>query len=413
VIEDLLRQVPIFSSLPDYEYQYLAQSLASSQAEAGKILWEEGTVDERCILVVDGSVEVLKALGTPEERRLAVCEPGSLLGEMSLFNQEGAHTASVRALTPVSLMELTRADLNRLIQRQPDVAYAMIGLVSRRLAGSENDTIARLREKNKQLEQAYEDLKSAQARIIAQERLEHELDIARDIQQSFLPPELPRLPGFDFGALMIPARSVGGDLYDFIPLDEDRLGIVVGDVSDKGVPAALVMSLTYSLLRAEAFRGGTPGQVLRAVNRLMLDMNNLGMFVTVLYGVLDSTTSSFTYARAGHPYPVLLSPGGQLLPILESTGQPIGLLDAPAIDEGSFSLEEDSTLCLFTDALSEAQVGTRGEQLEREGVARALSGWRHEKAQEICERMWQMIRLPDPDHQPDDFTVVIVKKVRA
>jgi serine phosphatase RsbU (regulator of sigma subunit) len=310
-------------------------------------------------------------------------------------------------------LELTRGDLNGLLQRQPDVAYAMIGLVSRRLAGSENDTIVRLREKNQQLEQAYEDLKAAQARIIAQERLEHELDIAQGIQRSFLPPELPHLPGFDFGALMVPARSVGGDLYDFISLGENRLGIVVGDVSDKGVPAALVMALTYSLLRAEAFRGGTPGQVLRAVNRLMLDINNMGMFVTVLYGVLDSIDSSFTYARAGHPFPIVLSPDGQPYTVLESTGQPLGLLDAPIIDEGSFYLQENTTLCLFTDGLSEAQVGSHGEQLESKGIARALFSWRYEKAQEICERMWQMVRLPDQDNQPDDFTVVIVKKVQA
>jgi serine phosphatase RsbU (regulator of sigma subunit) len=117
---------------------------------------------------------------------------------------------------------------------------------------------------------------------------------------SVLPETLPDLPGYEFGALMIPARAVGGDFYTFFQLPKNRLGIVVGDVSDKGVPAALFMALTYSLIRAEAVRTSSPVQAFRKVNQHLLQMNSSSMFVTMVYGILDCGNGEFRFARAGH-----------------------------------------------------------------------------------------------------------------
>jgi Serine phosphatase RsbU, regulator of sigma subunit len=119
-----------------------------------------------------------------------------------------------------------------------------VRVLSLRLEQHQNRTIRDLQEKNLQLTQAYEQLKAAQAHLIEKEKMERELEVARGIQQSMVPRKLPHLPGFDFGARMMPARAVGGDFFDFIPLSESTLGIVIGDVSDKGVPAALFMALT-------------------------------------------------------------------------------------------------------------------------------------------------------------------------
>jgi phosphoserine phosphatase RsbU/P len=185
---------------------------------------------------------------------------------------------------------------------------------------------------------------------------------------------------------------------------------VVGDVSDKGVPAALVMALTYSLLRAEAFRGGSPGDVLRAVNHLLLDMNQSGMFVTILYGVLDRASGCFTYARAGHPYPLLLDARGQTVVLPERTGQIIGLLEEPMIDEGKLILPEGGVLCLYTDGLSEAEVGPNGDQFAQEGIAAALSSAMDAPAQDLCNLLWNKTQEAGPGNQKDDFTVVIVKR---
>jgi phosphoserine phosphatase RsbU/P len=360
--------------------------------------------------VLDGSVEIIKALGTSDEHRLGERANGSILGEMSLFSEDHGHTASVRAVTPVSMLEVTREALDDVLRRRPEAAYNIISVLSRRLENAENLTVLDLREKNRQLEIAYKELKAAQAQIIEREKLQHELDIARDIQLSFLPPELPRIPGYQFGAMMIPARSVGGDMYDFFPLEEGKLGMVIGDVSDKGVPASLVMALTYSLMRAEAFRGGTPGDVLRSVNQLMMGMNNMGMFVTLLFAVLDLPSGCLTYARAGHPYPLILDASGQVIEIPRRTGQAVGLLDNPIIDEGTVDLPEGGMLCMFSDGLSEARVGPDHEQFEREGVAAALSQWGSAGAQEICQRLWRIVQEAEHGVQQDDFTVMIVKK---
>lgn len=134
-------------------------------------------------------------------------------------------------------------------------------------------------------------------------QLEQEMELARKTQLSILPETLPNPPGFEFGALMIPARAVGGDFYEFIELGESRWGLVIGDVSDKGLPAALFMTLTYSLVKAQAESGKSPAEVLREVNRHLLSMNALNMFVTILYGILDCNNGIFDYARAGHLVP--------------------------------------------------------------------------------------------------------------
>ena len=136
---------------------------------------------------------------------------------------------------------------------------------------SDNAMIYDLKEKNRQLSQAYEELKIAQAQIVEKEKLEHELSLARDIQASILPKDLLCLDDFEFGARMVPARSVGGDLYDFIPLSEDIVAIAIGDVSDKGIPAAMFMALFCSLLRAEVQHIISPAEVLRRVNRHLLE----------------------------------------------------------------------------------------------------------------------------------------------
>lgn len=126
-------------------------------------------------------------------------------------------------------------------------------------------------------------------------RLEQEMAIARQTQQSILPTQLPSVPGYDFGAFMMPARAVGGDFYDFIPLDHQKICIVIGDASDKGLPAALFMAMTFSLMRAETGRSHHPRQILRNVNRFLTHMKASNVFVTVLNSVLDLQTGVLSY----------------------------------------------------------------------------------------------------------------------
>ena len=146
------------------------------------------------------------------------------------------------------------------------------------------------------------------------------MQIARQTQLSILPIRLPRQSGYDFGSLIMPARAVGGDFYDFIPLGNNQLCIVIGDASDKGLPAALLMALTFSLLRAETGRTDNPLQILRKVNRYLLNMNS-SAFVTLLYTVLDCASGTLTYSRAGHLLPIVLDEQGQF-PTRGDAGRP-------------------------------------------------------------------------------------------
>ena len=405
-----ISRIPLFAGLPAEEIRHLEATLAESNFPGGKVLFQEGHSDNKFYILLEGQVEVVKSLGSPEERILGVRESGNLLGEMSLFSKDGRHTASVRSLTPLRLLKVTHAELETLLHRVPQLTYKIIRLLSRRLEESENITILDLKEKNQRLMEAYEELKSAQAQIIEKEKLEKELEISRRIQQSILPETLPKVPGYEFGALMIPARAVGGDFYTFFKLPKYRLGIVVGDVSDKGVPAALFMALSYSLIRAEAVRTGSPVQALQKVNQHLLQMNSSSMFVTLVYGILDCSSGDFHFARAAHPSPYLLDGDGRFMEVPVSLAQPLGLFDDLPIDEQCIHLPPGGTLLLYSDGVTET-MDARGAEFGLDSLNRSMAANRTRPAQGICAQLWQDVLAHGGDlPQQDDFTTVVVKR---
>jgi sigma-B regulation protein RsbU (phosphoserine phosphatase) len=249
---------------------------------------------------------------------------------------------------------MTRSDFERLVQRQPGFAYEMLRELGARLTNAHVAIIEDLKEKNRQLSEAYDALKAAQAQLIEKERLERELQVAREIQMSILPQTLPPLPGYDFGGLMVPARAVGGNFYDIVPLDTDTIGIVVGDVSDKGVPAALFMAQIHALIRAEADVHASPPQVSKRANRQLMEIGQPQLFATVLYGILDRATRAFAYARAGHEPPILVTDAGGREVTPWGAGLPLGLLPDPLLDEQSITIPLGGRLVLYTDGISDA-----------------------------------------------------------
>lgn len=207
--------------------------------------------------------------------------------------------------------------------------------------------VEKLREKIAMLEQA-------QAALVATERLEREMELANEVQQSFLPRVFPEARGFAFAARNVPARQVGGDFYDVFRLDERRFGLAIADVSGKGMPAALYMALSRSLLLAEARRAPSPRRALLNVNRLLRELGEPHMFVTVFYGVLDTVGRTLTYSRAGHDYPLLLRGGEAHL--LDGAGTVLGFFDEREmqLDEERLALEPGDRLVLYTDGLPDA-----------------------------------------------------------
>jgi len=407
--EQVLKQVALFASLPPNEIKYLAENLRPCEFGAGTVFIHENEAADHFFILVEGQVEIIKALGTANERVLGVDEAGSFVGEMGLINPGSRRTASARARTPAQLLEMTRADFDALLHRQPALAYKMVRVLSLRLEQAENRTIRDLQEKNLQLTQAYEQLKAAQAQLIEKEKMERELEVARGIQQSMVPRKLPHLPGFDFGARMMPARAVGGDFFDLIPLNNGTLGIVIGDVSEKGVPAALFMALTSNLLRAEARRAVSPGDALRHVHQQLLEINDTGMFVTLLYGVLNGTTREFNYARAGHELPIIYDTRGELVTLPLRPGLPLGAADEILLDEQTVVLPAGGTLLLYTDGITDL-LDAQGNQFGFERLRQAFLAQRGAPAQTVCDTLLEMCavyRAETPQY--DDITLVAVQ----
>lgn len=211
--------------------------------------------------------------------------------------------------------------------------------------------------------------------------LERELDTARSIQESFLPEAPPRVPGWEVGSFWRAARSVGGDFYDFIPLADGpngpRWGVVIADVTDKGVPAALYMALTRTMLRSIAFYETSPAATLANLNRLLLHDTRADMFVTMVYAIWEPQTGRVTYTNAGHALPVVFLPGETPVTLTDHQAL-LGALPDVAFQDSFITLPPGSLLVLYTDGVSEAP-SPAGDLFGPERVARAiqpLPDWR-------------------------------------
>lgn len=401
--------ISLFGALLSKGLEGLVSNLSRYELPENTMIFYEGDYGNHFFLLLRGSVEVIKKLGTVDERVLTIFGPGDCFGEMALLDPKYSRSASVRARTAVSLLEIKRSDFDAMLRVQPSLAYDMARMLSQRLRDTDNATIRDLQEKNRELAKAYEDLKTAQALVIEKEKLERELEVAREIQLSLLPRSLPRRTGFDFGALMEPARAVGGDFFDFIPLDEERMGIAVGDVSGKGVPAALFMAVTRSLIRAEAREADSPRAVLRGLNEHLLEMNDAEMFVTVLYGILNITTRCFNYGRAGHELPVVCDEGGNTWTPCCGRGEPLAVIPDPGIDENTIQLTPGQILLLYTDGMTDA-FDEQGMSFGIKRLHESLGTCCRLSAQEICDRLLDMVMTHQcmvPQH--DDVTLVAIR----
>ncbi len=291
---NLLARIPFFTSLPPDELDRLVAELTAVNLSSGDVLFREGDPGEQLYVVVKGELEILMAPDTSDELILNVLHEGEYLGEMGLIMPGGIRTASARARGDVVLLSMSRSQFRDLLAHHPELSAAMVSVLSQRLDSTNIATFRDLTEKNRQLQQAFDELKAAQEQLIEKERLERELKVAADIQMSILPDVLPVHTRFDFGGRILPARQVGGDFYDIFFLDENKIGVLIGDVADKGVPSAIFMARAHALIIAEADSATTPGEVLQMVNRHITRLEKSTQFVTALYGVLDTGTNEFS-----------------------------------------------------------------------------------------------------------------------
>ncbi len=252
-------------------------------------------------------------------------------------------------------------------------------------------------------------LEAAQAELVGKERLERELELARQVQQNVLPRVFPDLPGFTFAAQNEPAREVGGDFYDVITLDPDHFGLIIADVSDKGMPAALYMALTRSLILAEARRSTSPLEVLKNVNRLLLELGQSHQFVSVFYGVVNRQTCQLVYARAGHDRPLLLRQN-EIIP-LGGGGMVLGIFaESPFhLTEEILSLQAGDRLVLYTDGLTDT-TSPEGHFYSLERLVQQLHTCCDLLPADLCAAIFSDLQdYQSSSEQFDDMTMLVME----
>ena len=248
-----------------------------------------------------------------------------------------------------------------------------------------------------------------QAQVVAREHLEAEVNVARQIQRSFIPESLPQPAGWELLARWETARQVGGDFYDVLPLTRRGLGLFVADVSDKGVPAALFMALTRTLFRAAAKESKSPAEVMMRLNDLLLPDTRQGMFVTAVYGILDPNTGVFTYANSGHNPPLWIRRDGNI-ERLTRTGIALGVLDGTTRTERSIELQSGECLLLYTDGLTEAFSPTGeifGEERLQDTIRKADCRSASHLLRAIDKALAEFV---ETEALADDLTMLIVRR---
>lgn len=259
-----------------------------------------------------------------------------------------------------------------------------------------------------------------QQEMVERERLEKELQLAREIQKSFLPKQVPDMPGWELSARWEPAREVGGDFYDCFVLPGDRIGIVLGDVADKGMPAALYMTVVITLIKAAVQEDDSPTEVMAKINDVLAANSEGGMFVTLFYAVFSHQDSEFIYANAGHAPPYLLHNQAAELISLGRTGMALGVEQGARVEQVAIRMDPGDYLVVYTDGVTEAgspQGDIFGEQRLVDVLTQAFQSLDElDGAQSspsfIMDVIEQAVRdFSEGSPQSDDLSLVVVKRL--
>ena len=341
---DVLRRSPFLAGFGEPVLSVLSRNCREERFDAGDRVIQKGDAGSTMYFIVDGDLRV-----HDDETLLATLGTGDVFGEMALLDSE-VRSASVTAETPSRLLSLERDAFYSALRRKPESFEALIAAIIRR----ERQIVADVTEKSERLH-AYQ----------------KELEIGRKIQADFLPETIPEISGWSIATYFQAAREVAGDFYDLYELDEGRkCGFVVGDVCDKGVGAALFMTLFRSLLRSSCmqehaelcrsrFSGNEAAETLirtvSSINRYIATTHQKsGMFATMFLGILDVRTGRLDYVNAGHESPILVRRGGAL-ERFEVTGGVVGLFDPAKFRTGGAVLEAGDLLFVYTDGVNEAK----------------------------------------------------------
>ena len=374
----------------------------------GTVFCRQGEPGDTFFVIVEGHLTATRHGDDGEERLLNVLHPGNYFGEMALID-DSPRMATITAATPTQVLEFNEEVFNRLLVESPVVANSFLKRVMGDMRSQDQRSIEELRQKNEELEEAYEELKSAQAELVIKERIDHELALAANAQQNLLPGVLPVYGAYSFAAYQTPARLVGGDFYDVIKLENDHIGILLADVADKGLHAALIMAMTRTLFRREAQQTLSPSEVALAVHHGMLDIApDHDSFVTAFYGVLHQPSGRLTYIRAAQERPLLVRKG-QDVSRLPGEGRFLGMLRDLSLEEYSIRLRNGDRLVMFSDGVPDA-VNQQDVAFGNTRLVETIRHSAHLHAAELLQHIKNEVALwSDGAEAFDDITLLILE----
>jgi serine phosphatase RsbU (regulator of sigma subunit)/anti-sigma regulatory factor (Ser/Thr protein kinase) len=346
----------------------------------GDILFRSGDVADKMYYVVRGIIRLV------EIDKLV--KAGGVIGEMGILSPFQTRMATAVCEEDLDVYAISKDDVIKLFIQDSSLAFDLVQLCIKRYT---------------------ENLK---AETEAKERMLSELRIAHDIQVGMLPRVFPPFPDrteFEIFATMEPAKEVGGDFYDFFLIDQNRLGVVIGDVSGKGIPAALFMAICKTLLKTEALRGLPPADVLERVNRLLIPDNEMMMFVTVFLVVLDVRTGEIKYADGGHPPPLISTPSGEVRFLEVPTGLILGAKEGVRFGTAARTMTPGDIMILYSDGVTEA-MNRDHELFSEDRLKRHLLQSRERDPVRLVPEIRDRIRtFAGGAAQWDDITMVALK----
>ena len=322
------------------------------------LLTRQGETEHTFYIIEGGRAAVSRRLEDGTEQLLNVLGPRQTFGEMALLD-DSPRLATITTLSETQVLELNAEQFRELLRQDPELALHITRRILYNLRTLDQLAIHDLRTKNTLLQEAYLDLKAAQADLVEKERLEREMELAAEMQRSLLPAVLPRYDDYRFAAYLAPARHVGGDLFGVQPLDDEHVALLIADVADKGMYAALLMAVTRTLFMQEAQRSLSPAEVTLAVHHGLMtvgggeDGYSMDAFVTAFYGVLHRPSGCLTYVRAAQDRPLLLRPGQPPLS-LPGDGRFLGMLPDLELHEEVVTLQPGDSLLLYSDGVTDA-----------------------------------------------------------
>ncbi len=396
------------TGLDEDTLQLLRQVAKRVEYPPNTTLCHQGEVEHVFYVVVKGNVAVVRVLESGEERILNMVGRNGYFGEMGLID-DSPRAANCITLTPTTVLEVTEEAFDSFVKNSPPLANLLLQRILSNARNLDRMYIEDLQKKNEALEQAYARLKAAQARLVEQERLERELELAAQVQRNLLRQLLPQFPDYDFAAYLQPARQVGGDFYDVLEIDDEHVGVLIADVADKGFHAALFMAVTRTLFLQEGRHSLSPAEVALAVHRGMFDVANSDeVFLTAFYGVLHRPTRRLTYIRAAHERPFLLRPGRDVM-ALPGGGRFLGMMPDLSLVEETIELLPGDRLVMFSDgvpdAVNEADQGYTNQQL-----AAAIAACGPRPAAEIVKYLVKDVAQWQGNAAPfDDLTLLVLE----